>query len=283
MSDTADSSDRDWRRLLLVVGVAVFVVLAVLAGSLWLYSEHLYRSSYESGYDYELALTTNESLENVTLYLPVPAGVEDPDLAGRLVEEGNTAGGNFSYAIVDTRYGPMLRVTAERVAVTPRYYEFVEEGGRGERVEIPASEYDPSNPNMTRDANEETFLTVSAPTDESVETDAPWGAEPLLTPRYDRRPAACDFPAPDWLRCYEYDSRVYASYEANDTAQVNVLTRVEGRNAWWVFGWSADSYRDGVSTELRGPRDGWSNVTGTLAVDTERRRPPTGRTANASA
>lgn len=277
MSDTAETSGRDWRRIALVVSLAVVIVLAVLAGGLWLYSQQLYRTSYESSYTYEFTLDANESLENVTLYVPVPAGAGEPDLGAVLVEEGNAAGPDFSYRVVDTERGPMLRVTADRVAVTPRYYEFVEKDGRGERVEISASEYDPSNPNMRKVASEGTRVTVTVPVEASVETAAPWGVEPLFHPRSDRRPTGCDFPAPDWLRCYDYDSTVYASYEANDTARVNVVTSVEGQNAWWVFGWSSDSYRDSVSAELHGPQDGWSNVTGTLVVDTERRRPPAGR------
>jgi hypothetical protein len=285
MSDTSDST-RDWRRIALVAGLAAVVVLAVLAGGLWLYSEHLYRTSYESSYDYEVAVNTNETLENVTLYLPVPVGGEienaDSDLAAELVERGNAADGNFSYAVVETQYGPMLRVRADRVEVTPRYYEFVERDGLGERVEISASEYDPSNPNMTKDANAGTFLTVSVTADESVRTDDPWGVEPLFNPRSDRRPGTCDFPAADWLVCYEYDSKVYASYETGNSARVDVITRVEGQNAWWVFGWNYDSYRDSVSTEFGGPQAGWSNVTGIVEADVERRRPPAGR-ANSSA
>ncbi len=104
-----------------------------------------------------------------------------------------------------------------------------------------------------------------------------------FTPRSDRRPGTCDFPAADWLVCYEYDSKVYASYETDDSARVDVITRVEGQNAWWVFGWNYDSYRDSVSTGFRGPQDGWSNVTGTVGLDVERRRPPVERAANASA
>lgn len=55
MSDTSESADgasdspgRNWRRIALVAGLAVVVVVALLAGAFWLYSEHLYRTSYES-------------------------------------------------------------------------------------------------------------------------------------------------------------------------------------------------------------------------------------------
>jgi hypothetical protein len=287
--DTSDPSNRNWRRIVLAALFAVAVVVALLAGALWLYSEHLYRTSYESSYTYELAVNTNETLENVTLYLPVPAGAgasgpdDAPDLATAMAEEGNATDANFTYRTVDTERGPMLTVTAQRVTVTPRYYEYVEEDGRGERVRISEREYDPSNPNMRKDANAGTLLTVTIPADAPVATADPWGVEPLFRPRSDRRPTACDFPAADWLRCYEYDSAVYAAYEANRTARVSVVTRVEGQNAWWVFGWNYDAYQDRVSAELRGPQNGWTNVTGTVEVDVEPREPPAGRRRNASA
>lgn len=271
-----------WRRVVLVVGLTVIVVLAALAGGFWLYSQHLYRTSYESSYTYEVVVNTNETLENVTLYLPVPVEAGKPNLTAAVVERGNAAEDGFSYDVVETRYGPMLRVTAERVPVTPRYYEFVEENGMGRRVEISAREYDPSNPNMVKDANAGTLLTVSVSSDQSVATADPWGVEPMFAPRQDRRPTTCDFPAGDWLECFAYETRVYASYETNATTRVDVITHVEGQNAWWVFGWSYDYYRDSITVELHGSQDGWTTGTGTVVVDTEQRRPPSGHSGESS-
>lgn len=159
----------------MVLAAAVVVALAV--GGLWLYSQHLYRTSYESGYSYDVVLNTNETLENATLYVPIPVEEGKPNLSAAMVEEGNAAGENFSYRVVETEYGPRLEVTADRVTVTPRYYEFVERNGTVERVEIPESEYDPSDPDMTRDANAGTLVTVTVPANESVATDDPWGVE----------------------------------------------------------------------------------------------------------
>ncbi|MFB6101159.1 MAG: hypothetical protein ABEJ73_01165 [Haloplanus sp.] len=272
MSDRSPPSE-GWRRVALLVGLAAVVVLALLAGGFWLYTDHLYRTSYESGYTYEVAINTNETLENVTLYLPLPAD-GDVDLGATMVAEGNAAEDAFSYRIVETDSGPMLAVTAERVPVTPRYYEFVESDGQGRRVEIPASEYDPSNPNMMKDANTGTLLTVSVSTDESVATADPWGTEPTFAPRLNRRPTTCDFPTADWLQCYAYDTRVYADYGANATARVDIITTVEGQNAWWVFGWNYDAYRDRIAVTLHGPQDGWTHATGTVEVDVDQRAPP---------
>lgn len=72
-------------------------------------------------------------------------------LATATVAEGTAADG-FSRAVAETRRGPTLAVTADRAPVTPRYYRFVEEDGRGERVEFPAGECDPADPDTIRDA-----------------------------------------------------------------------------------------------------------------------------------
>ena len=120
MSDRTPDDGRNWRRIALLAGVAVVVVLAALAGGLWLYSEHLYRTTYESGYSYEVAVNTNESLENVTLYLPLPVEDGGANLGTEMVAAGDAAEDGFSYAVVETQYGPMLRFRADRLSVTPR-------------------------------------------------------------------------------------------------------------------------------------------------------------------
>ncbi|WP_242492735.1 hypothetical protein [Halogeometricum borinquense] len=277
MSDASNAAGQLWHRwgrFAAVVVITVVVALGLVAGGLWLYTDHLYRTSYESSYTYDVALNTNETLEDATFYLPLPVEADKPDLSAAMVETGTTVGDNFSYRVVETEYGRMLELSADRVTVTPRYYEFVEENGVGRRVEISASEYDPTDPNMTRDANAGTRLRVSVPVEESVSTAAPWGVEPMFTPRQDRRPAACGFPSGGSVRCSAYETKVYANYETNETTRVNVMTTVEGQNSWWVFGWSYDYYRDAISVELHGPHGGWTDATGTVEVDTDQRQPP---------
>lgn len=104
----------------------------------------------------------------------------------------------------------------------------------------------------------------------------------MFSPRLNPRPVACDSPVGEWLRCTAYETRAYVSYETADSARVDVVTSVEGQNAWWIFGWNYDFHRDVVRGELSGPQDGWTAFDGTVEVDVDRRPPPTGG-ANASA
>ncbi|MFB6083849.1 MAG: hypothetical protein ABEJ94_06360 [Halorientalis sp.] len=245
----------NWRRVALSVVLAVVVLLAVVIGAVWLYGGHLYRTSYESEYTYEVTLSTDGTLTNATIYLPVPESTEAADLGPAAVETGTNQSGPLAYAVVETERGPMLAVSAAEWAVTP-------------------SEHDPDDPAMMVNDTRSVRLEVTVPVDRSIDTATPWTGEPLLRPRIDCRPTDCDTPGPEWIECYEYDSAVYASYDAANDTEVYASTTLSGTNSWWVFGWSYDEYRDDVTVTLTGPQDGWTGATGTLATDVEQRDPP---------
>ncbi|SDF53452.1 hypothetical protein [Halorientalis regularis] len=264
----------DWQRVALGVVLAVVVLLAVVIGAVWLYGGHLYRTSYESEYTYEVTLATDGTLTNATLYLPVPEATDAADLGGAAVERGTDQSGPLAYEVVETERGPMLAVSAAEWTVTPEYYQFVERNGRGERVEISESEYDTEDPSMVVNDTRSVRFEVTVPVDRSVDTGTPWAGEPLLRPRVDRRPGDCNSPGPDWLRCYAYESAVYASYDTASDTEVYASTTLYGTNAWWVFGWGYDEYRDDVTVTLDGPQAGWTDATGTLETDTDQRDPP---------
>ncbi|SEO89064.1 hypothetical protein SAMN05216388_102217 [Halorientalis persicus] len=264
----------DRRRVALGVVLAVVVLLAVVIGAVWLYSGHLYRTSYESEYTYEVTLATNGTLTNATIYLPVPEATDTADLGAAAVERGTNQSGPLAYEAVETERGPMLAVSAAEWTVTPEYYQFVERNGRGERVEIPESEYDPDDPSMVVNDTRSVSVAVTVPVDRSVDTGTPWAGEPLLRPRIDRRPSDCGSPGPEWRECYAFDAAVYASYDTTSDTEVYASTTLYGTNAWWVFGWSYDEYRDDVTVTLEGPKDGWTDATGTLETDTDQREPP---------
>jgi len=264
----------NWRRVALGGVLAVVILLAIVIGAVWLYSDHLYRTSYESEYTYEVTLSTNGTLTNATVYLPVPEATDAADLGAAAVETGADRSGPLTYEVIDTARGPMLALSAAEVRVTPEYYEFVERDGRGERVEISEDEYEPGNPSMVVNDTRSVTVEVTVPVDRSIDTATPWDGEPLLGPQVDRRPAACDTPGPDRIECYEYDSAVYASYDAANDTEVYASATLSGTNSWWVFGWSYDEYRDDVTVTIDGPQDGWTGATGTLQTDVDQRDPP---------
>ena len=264
----------NWRRVALGGVAAVVVLLTVLLGAVWLYSGHLYRTSYESEYTYEVTVSTNGTLTNATIYLPMPEATDTADLGAVAVEAGTDRSGPLAYEVVATERGPMLAASATEFPVTPEYYRFVERDGRGERVAISEDEYDSDDPSMMVDDTRSVRIDVTVPVERSVDTATPWDGEPLLHPRIDRRPTGCDFPGPEWRQCYEYDTAVYASYDTGTETDVYASTTLYGTNSWWVFGWSSDEYRDDVTVTRDGPQSGRIDATGTLETDVDQREPP---------
>ena len=50
-------------------------------------------------------------------------------------------------------------------------------------------------------------------------------------------------------------------------AEVSIHVELTGENAWvWVYGWSGNEYRDGVSVTLTGAQDGWCTASGGLVA-----------------
>jgi len=53
-------------------------------------------------------------------------------------------------------------------------------------------------------------------------------------------------------RCFEYDTRVYATYGAPEDTTVYVSAQLTGRNEWIAGEWTGNEYREWAHTELLG-------------------------------
>jgi len=280
----------NWRRV--GVGVAAVLLVSALALSgLWVVGQQRADETYSSQYEYRVTLDANETLENATVYVPVPtnaSGRSDPHaLARRFVSDvtysravppvrgydpNESAPADFSYRLVETDHGPMLAVHADRVPVTRVYYRTVENETMGYYQRIPASEYDPTNESMgVRDDGSFEF-TVTATSNDPIDTADPFANEPLLSARYNRSDTDCPRGASDVHQCYSYDGRVYADYATNGTTHVYVGVELTGRNEWFSGGWTGNEYREWARVELAGPQDGWRHTIGELDVGDGRYR-----------
>ncbi|MFB6106656.1 MAG: hypothetical protein ABEJ70_06755, partial [Halobacteriaceae archaeon] len=269
-----------------VAALAVAVVFALAVGGLWVLGQQRVTATTDSTYEYRVSLSTDRSLENATFYVPAPTDDGAANLTGRFVADvtydrdtpaiqgydPDPAPVNFTYATVETDHGRMLAVSADRVTVSRVYYREVENETMGWRERIDPADYDPADPSMgVRDDGSFTF-TVTVAADEEVETADPEGAAPLLVPQYDRTSVACDYGLTDAHRCYSYESRVYARYDAAPDATVYVRTDLSGRNEWFSGGWTGNEYRQDAAVELRGPGTGWYVAPGSLEVGSGRYR-----------
>lgn len=269
----------NWRAVGVGV-VAVLVVFALVLGGLNALGQQRIDQTTESTYEYRVTVSTDETLDNVTIYVPVPVEDGDSDLGEQFVQSvqysRETPGivgydqepvpVNFTYDLVETEHGPMLAITTDRIEVSKVYYREEENGTMGWRERIPAEEYDPTNPSMgVRDDGSFEF-TVTLVSDDTIETADPSGSEPLLTPEYNRTQVECVIHPSESQRCYEYDSRVYATYDTDANTTVYIGVQLSGRNEWFSGGWSGNEYRQWAHFEQRGPGTGWYGVKGNLEV-----------------
>lgn len=275
----------NWRGVGIGV-VAVVIVAALLLDGVYALGQQRAEQTEESTYEYEVTIATDQTLTNATFYVPVPESNGDTALGEQFVEDVRYSRGtpavrgydadpervNFTYELVDTEHGRMLAVHADRIGVRRVYYREVENETVGWREPIPESQYDPSNPSMGV-VDDGTFrFTVTATSEGGIDTAEPFGTEPLLTPQFNRTRVECAHGRQDRHRCFEYDTRVYATYGAPEDATVYVSARLAGRNEWIAGEWTGNEYRERAHTELRGPGRGWHFVRGDLAVGSGRYR-----------
>ncbi|WP_458188169.1 hypothetical protein [Haladaptatus sp. NG-WS-4] len=262
-------------RRLLAVGLAVFiVVVAAIAGGLFLYSQHLYRDSYGSEYHYDVRITPSSQITNVTVMVPLPSHDGEVLVDADAVSHPFTPDG-WAYDVVETRYGAMLRIRADEVPTEPTYHYSVNEDDRLVRWEtISAAEYDPENSSHLRASHDDVDINARVESDRTVDTRSPIENESLLRPHQNRTETACFSPPDEKETCYTYDGRVFVSYDgASDTA-VHVSVELRGSNSWWVFGWNFNEYVDRQSVEVVGPQDGWVVTEGDLETGQGNYRPP---------
>jgi hypothetical protein len=166
----------------------------------------------------------------------------------------------------------MLAISAERIEVSRVYYRTAENETMGWAERIDPEAYDASDPNMGVQDDGSFSFDVTVVADDPVETADPFGTEPLLDPRYNLTEVECAFGVGERQACYEYDSRVYAAYDAPENATVYVGAELDGRNEWFSGGWTGNEYRQRIRAELLGPGTGWYLAEGELEVGSGRYR-----------
>lgn len=269
-----------WR----TIGVGALVIAVVFAlaiGGLFVLGEQRTTETAHHTYHYDVTVATDDTLESVTLYVPLPVGDETgaSALGDRFVEdvqyqrltpsvdgyEPRPDPVEFDYEMVETEYGPMLAIETDRIDVTRIYYRTVENETLGWHERIEPEEYDPNDPSMGVQDDGTFRFSIEMAANDSLDTADPFDSEPLLAPKSELEETDC-YHAGERARCYSYESVVYASYEIDTETSVYVAAELSGRNEWFRGGWSGNEYREWTSVELVGPQDGWVVTNGELEV-----------------
>jgi len=91
-------------------------------------------------------------------------------------------------------------------------------------------------------------------------------------PQFNHTQVECMYGQQERHRCFEHDTRVYATYGAPEDTTVYVSAQLTGRNEGSPASGRATSTGSQAHTELLGPGRGWYFVRGELEVGSGRYR-----------
>ncbi len=242
------------------------VVLFALVGH---QSTKTYEDSLVSNYEYDISITADSSLENVTLYLPVPVFANESAVWVEIVSgDYYNKPSDWNLSLEDTRHGLMLKIEAGEIKPVYHSLPIPIPEPEGPESELPeegqfaeSPEYSVETPVLVP-----VDFGTSLKADHLINTRSPEGNEPLLLPRYKLRISekGPTVPPPEHINpeYFDYESRVYAQYDSSPEAEVQISVSLRGSNEWWIYGWKYNEYSDRVTARLIGPQDGWSPADG---------------------
>jgi|GEM_PF-444186 len=270
-----------------IVIVSAIIVLSFFAAA-WTINDTRVKSARHTIF-YDITISSEANLENLTLLLPVPLVNGSPapgedfvqDLSKKIPE-------GWRLSLVNVNSTPMLKIEAPRlVGNCSRYPVPITEGDSQslalsgslpvtaaqairpiplETREIvntwnPVMIIHPEGTTVFRNGtgcSPDTpvllpiMLATRVNVDKTIDTRDPVGREPLLFTGRSAQPGACRSPITGSSRCSNYQSPVYIDYAGNKTWYISVSTSVSGFNEWWeVFGWTTNSYTDRISVLLK--------------------------------
>lgn len=214
------------------IGFVLLIIISVGLLSLWWQDQKqkMYDSSLRSSYDYNVRLTTDSTLSNATLYLPLPVINNTSSVGMDIIEHHfNSHDPSWEYSIVDTEHGLMLSMKNEK-----------------------ARSID---------------LSTMVLSDQTIDTMNPLSNEMVLMPKYNlTHNVNASGAYSRTSEQFDYESRVYASYETSSNANTSISIYMTGHNEWWIGGWQYNSYWENMEIKLSGSQDGWTTVNGQLVT-----------------
>jgi len=239
-------------RLALVGALVVVLVVAGGVAVLLFQFTQVQPGSVEHAYRYELTLQPDATLTNVTVYVPLPVADGSSPVGAAVVSDSPLAElpANWTTRVVQTDSGPMLAVEVDRLP--PRYVT------RPQPQPLPTGETPVTpTPGPTVTVLDAYHLTVELPANRTIDTRTPLGSEPTLQPREDARTVTCTGGVTGETTCAQFETRLFATFDAPANATTSLSVSYEGRNTWFAGGWTGNSFEQRFYAELAGPSQGW--------------------------
>jgi len=238
-----------WRILFILI--IIFVGIAAGVSFLW---DQSCRASERHDYLYEIDLSYNTTIENVTLLVPVPELNGTPVLAEALVNgTGYGVPADWNLSIEDVNGTPLLAIRAARMVPGYHAYPVPVEPGASPLPATPhtATEYSNETPVLMP-----VHLAVMLPGNRTIDTRDPLGHEPVFNPEGEFIPAERTTAASRGA-AFLHHVPVYVRYTSDRPADIGIRVSIEGVNSIWRGGWLSNVYTDSVVIELQNGAQGW--------------------------
>ncbi len=220
----------------------VILIVFVSVVSYQVFVEKAYLTSLSSTYSYTCTITTDSTLSNVTLFLPVPA---DPSGNSPIVAQFSAHAitglpNDWMVTLYDTGKATMVRITTPVINPPP-----------GTLPEKPYS----------------ILLSSEMKSEKVIDTREPIQNSAMFRPVRDLQQVSC--PPDSSLeegtpRCYRYLTSLYADYQAPSNASVNITSSLAGKNSWKIFEPKSNGYTTSISLLMSGEHHGWATLKGIL-------------------
>jgi len=238
------------------------LVVIILTGFFWQGMVNRKESEYHELH-YQVAISTQSVLENVTLLLPV-SFVQNNSLLGEalIMGEGYGIPPDWRLSLEQVNGSPLLKIFAAQMV--PNYHGFpipIEPGSTPNQTPPPTvTAYSKETPVLIP-----LEFGISQRVQRPIDTQNPFDREPLLSDPESLTSIPCPGPSLQG-RCYQYTALIYAQYSSGEVGNLTISISSGGMNQWWEWGWSGNSYEEAIEVTLEHNQQGWIPGDGYLST-----------------
>jgi hypothetical protein len=239
-------------RNILIIAL-ILIVATIFVWNICLFYQ-ITGQSERHDYTYSIDLSYSTTIDNVTLFLPVPELNNTPFFIDSILN--GTAYGvspDWDITIVRENGTPMLAIRAARMI--PEYHGYpipIEPGVSVLPTTLrPGHEYSSDTPVLMP-----VSIAVMEKSTLEIETRSPIGHEPVFFPDGGFTPGL-GIPPTYNGPAYDHQVPVYISYSSDRPVSIMLRVRVQGANSIWKGGWQSNTYSDTVVVEIANDTQGW--------------------------
>jgi hypothetical protein len=221
--------------------IAILVILTIMLGGPFMVSsilDKMYYSSRVSELSYTLTITSSSELSGVTLFIPLPTNGRglSPVIEKIGTENQNSLFDRCSVSIYGANNESYLKVSTDLLP----------------------------GPANTTAATYSFTITETSP---ALNTRLPLQYDYTLLPKQNLTTISCGTDQiGNQLSCFNYQSLLYASYNASSEARVEIHVDLSGTNQWKILQEYHNGYTDTLDLVLHGPGRGWYIADGLMVT-----------------